>query len=869
MSFHKDLIGDDLHPTKVFSYNGNPTGVRTPLFVGELLVDENTNVFYRASGSNNTDWDIIGGSGNITELAELEDVIVLGRDNGDTLKWNQSLEAYEHGPGGITSLSELEDVDDTGIDEGDILRWNQSTSKYEPIDNVRKLEELEDVDATNRVDKSLVVWNEDDSKYEHQTELQAPTTNSVYVNPLIGSDSTGDGTIFKPYQTIKFAINSITNNDSTNRYEIVLSPGVYEEDNPIFLKDYVSIAGRSSKVIRIEALNTGQDLFDLPGNAINTELDNVTFYNAATVINIDNASSMTFRNCILEDCGNGYIMNGGASSSVVILENQILNPNRSCNRFLQVLSGRMTLRSTTFATDVDVNTVVEAEGSDSFAVINGLSCLSSNTTNGIYIKDNAQCIFDGVLLRNITNGLRCDSGGKIIGYSFEIKADTWDILQEDNGGTSGEFILDAGQISNFRKTKLVEAENFKANLTYYEPNGEIASFTSRSFAVGLSEKGRTASFGEGDSASRGLRVYRYDGSTFTDVSTIAESPDASTFTFPTTVDSGFYISTTIQCELVDDCKQFLGFKVNFTAPMVLGSGNYIMEYWNGSSWSELSYMVTDGNRPYLPNNRSLHNLSGFYNVRFNCLMPKDWTKNDPVSEGTDKFWVRFRITSEIDFSPEIEEIVVHSNHSMFNRDGWLEYFGTARPIGTLPWHWGLVEAAISSPANSDIYIASDFAVGMQENQFNSSGSPGIGFLSSLPFDLDTSCPIRLRLTWFVDDDNSGDVYWRVRVSYTTDDDLIYTTAGAAPDNHPNVQEVEEIISVGPNEANQQRTTTFQLPVDQMISRRLNDYGDQLWVYVERNSSDEADTYGGSVIAFGITPVYTRWCEGAHEESSPS
>jgi hypothetical protein len=525
------------------------------------------------------------------------------------------------------------------------------------------------------------------------------------------------------------------------------------------------------------------------------------------------------------------------------------------------------MRSTTFETDVDVHTVIDADGSDALVVANGLSCISSNTVNGIYAQNGAEVIFDGVLFENMTNGIRADSGSLVTGYSFYSFGETWDILQENTGGTAGEFRLSAGEITNFRKTSLVEAEKFRASLTYQEPDGEIASFTSRSFSVGLAEKGRTASFGEGDSASRGLMAYRYDGSTFTDVSATAESPGGSTFTFPTTVDSGFYLSTNIICEATGDCKQFLGFKINFSSPMVKGSGDYVLEYWNGSSWAEISYMVTESLEPYLPQNEKLDSIAGSYNIRFNCLTPSDWQKNDPISSGTDRWWVRFRITSEIDFSPEIEELVIHPNRSAFNRDGWLEYFGTARPLGVLPWSWGLVEGAINSPSNNDVYIADNIAVGLQENRFAYNGTDGVGFVSSLPFDCDTGCPIRLRITWFPENGETGDVYWRARIAYTSDGDAVYGSSTGSPDTHPTAITAEKAVSVGTGDGETQITTTIELPINQMVSRRSGGVGDMLWIYLERAAGEDTDTYSDYVTAFSITPIYTRWCEGAHEDTT--
>lgn len=54
-----------------------------------------------------------------------------------------------------------------------------------------------------------------------------PLTNTLYVAKN-GNDSTGNGSIAKPYLTIQYAIN-ISSPDADNRYAIIIMPGVYTE----------------------------------------------------------------------------------------------------------------------------------------------------------------------------------------------------------------------------------------------------------------------------------------------------------------------------------------------------------------------------------------------------------------------------------------------------------------------------------------------------------------------------------------------------------------------------------------------------------------------------------------------------------------
>jgi len=61
MSFHKDLVGTDLHGSKSNSGTGSPVGVVTPGVVGEHYFDTTSKNEWVAFGLVNTNWQLIGG----------------------------------------------------------------------------------------------------------------------------------------------------------------------------------------------------------------------------------------------------------------------------------------------------------------------------------------------------------------------------------------------------------------------------------------------------------------------------------------------------------------------------------------------------------------------------------------------------------------------------------------------------------------------------------------------------------------------------------------------------------------------------------------------------------------------------------------
>jgi hypothetical protein len=74
----------------------------------------------------------------------------------------------------------------------------------------------------------------------------------VYVSKN-GSDSTGDGSVNKPFLTLTAAQASITDNTASKRYAIMVAPGLYTETGSFGIKSNVFIVGSSRFATRIAA----------------------------------------------------------------------------------------------------------------------------------------------------------------------------------------------------------------------------------------------------------------------------------------------------------------------------------------------------------------------------------------------------------------------------------------------------------------------------------------------------------------------------------------------------------------------------------------------------------------------------------------
>jgi hypothetical protein len=91
-------------------------------------------------------------------------------------------------------------------------------------------------------------------------------TNDVWVSNQ-GSNTTGNGTIEKPYQTINYALSQITTSSSSNIFKIVCTSGIYNETS-IVLKPYVYIDGQGSTLILTGSITADATFNSVGGNVI-------------------------------------------------------------------------------------------------------------------------------------------------------------------------------------------------------------------------------------------------------------------------------------------------------------------------------------------------------------------------------------------------------------------------------------------------------------------------------------------------------------------------------------------------------------------------------------------------------------------------
>lgn len=682
------------------------------------------------------------------------------------------------------------------------------------------------------------------------------------------------------FSTVKEAMESIENSGSNNRFIVMVAPGIFKEDNPIQGKEYVTLLGAGDNLnTRIESTNDGQPIII---GASNFFVNNLTFYGSVNecAIHMAVSGNMVCRNLGILECHKGFCIDH-VGANVDVFNPAFVAFGITTEAYIDVTAGNLTLYSAKLAGDSRANDIVKISGVNSVATINNIISFSPNVQTGVRIEDQARVVTLGTSIVGAVDGLVISGGANARFKTVTIFNSQNDGLRIDDVGSNTQVglvsatIQDSGNqnfnilsptsllfgsgITNLTKAALTPGARIQAMFIDLFEGDEGVGIVGE-LHVGTPENATEAAIGEGDSYTRGMMVYTWDGSSYINVSEAASSVSGSTFEFPNVNDgTAIYISSSLQT--ITDRIPHFGIKTKVTTAADYGSGNIVVEFWNGSIWEETNIMETHSEPNYLPHANVVFGQAGNYQIRYDVnLATNGWKKNDPVSFLTDLYWVRFRIDGAINIAPVFEQFKLHSNRFEINSDGWIEYFGSARPIGVLPWDMGLAEPANSSPSNQDIFISDNVAVGRTENKFTNGATDRIGFNAYLPLDLDTSSPVKFRWSVITDNSGGGDISWAIRWAYSTDGDSVYENTGSAPTTGANEQQIN-LSSAAPTVDSTQKTYEVSLDISNMISRReTGSFGDVLWITLERTVGD---THAGNVSVINLRAFYTKWCEGGH------
>lgn len=205
-----------------------------------------------------------------------------------------------------------------------------------------------------------------------------------------------------------------------------------------------------------------------------------------------------------------------------------------------------------------------------------------------------------------------------------------------------------------------------------------------------------------------------------------------------------------------------------------------------------------------------------------------------------------------------------------NKDGFVQYYGTARPRVQLQQDFSMF-AAVANLPDANLYLSNNIRVKKVDNTFRSTGTDAFAFNFVAPLQMDTSLPVYLKIRWVgVNAGVAGNnaVKWDVYYNYTSDyaDDVAtHSRVGIGANPTPVVasEKTTTVTSTVPPLAEQSVTTTFTLDLSSVVTDRLNSNGDTVWVQIQRDTSVASD-YSQSIYVSNITISFYKWREGSQQ-----
>jgi hypothetical protein len=668
------------------------------------------------------------------------------------------------------------------------------------------------------------------------------------------------------YATIKEALQNAVARDV-----IRVSPGIYQEDNPLpAAPSNVAIVATGSLVnTRIEATNINQDLFTT-SDALSVQgiaLASVT--GTGWVIDISSDHSVLFENCAIFQCEQGVKLNS-ASADLGLSECLVLSTGGvTLATGAQNNAGNLTVAGMRVLETASITTLFNFDGANAISTVYNLTTFEAGVDTVLLADNDARSVFNSCSLVGMNDGAVLQGGSDTRFVATSIFNVQQDAIRITNAGTGTNF---TGQGLTIEDSGRYDLNGLSASSTvsgYGQASLDKMNFTSGAeftfiivdlkegdpglrvigeLHVGLPEVGTEFVAGGGDSYTRGMLVYTETAaSAFTDVSTAARSASGSTFTFPGVAqNNAIYMGSSLMNG--GDYIQHYGIKATITTAAVLGGGRIAVEYWNGAAWVEINHMSTLADSPYTQYAKNIFERTGSEQVRYPAAFLSSWTKNDPMTLGTDYFWIRFRIATAITTSPIFQQYKLHTSRFEVNADGVTEYFGAGRYPRDLPVNIALSQPVTgSAPGNAAVAFSATITLTIPRNQFNNNAVDAFGILVTVPVGIDTSIPLILEDLWQADTANAGDVELVASAAQLEIGDPWDGTAAEVS--------TAQVETVGAGTRYVSRATNFSIDISDLVP------GELLVLKVERNATvgnDPPDTLAGNIIHGSLRAFGTFW-----------
>jgi len=687
---------------------------------------------------------------------------------------------------------------------------------------------------------SPITWNQ----IGELASASVPLARTAWVDAVNGTSGGVIGDIATSFDTIAGALVAAAAVPPSAACPILVKvcPGTYTEA-PLTIPACVTVSSLDGReTVIIEASTTTSPLVTLADNAV---IDGCTLAGANGVggvgITMTSAGIARAIDVVVRDCTTGILASGAGVELVadnVSIEREpteVLTTAFSADSASTINAHNISILGTNTSA---ITTGIVSDGSGSTINITTIDLRYAST--GVALSNDGGISISGGYLTSCTTAvhLAASDGSAIIDNVRVQSSVTWDVLIE---GTSSSLETSGCEFSGY---KLSVASGATWNGTWVNATpGDKGLSIEGELHVGSHLRPAEAAIGGGDSHTRGMVALtntNQEAGVWADITTDVASHTGSTVNmFPAiTTGSTFYIGGDTA---------FPGLKVNAPTVLTVGGGSVAVEYWNGATWASFNWMTTDADSPYETYGNALINSTSIMQMRFGTM--SGWATKS--LDGNTKYWIRFRVTSNITATAVIEQMKLHTSRTEINRDGFLELFGDARKERTILIDPNLFEPAGSSPGNQDIAYSTNIIIGKKENSYADNQAQQNGTNIQIPVDTDTSLPLALEIEWQPDGAGSGNVEWEV---YYTTYSPTATLATALPG--PLSETLSTDISPAPGVTSKGVVSTHTISIPGAIPTN----GDSIALMIKRDATagNADDTYAGAAIIRGIRLHRSIW-----------
>lgn len=383
--------------------------------------------------------------------------------------------------------------------------------------------------------------------------------------------------------------------------------------------------------------------------------------------------------------------------------------------------------------------------------------LGSVVTDAVLLS-NGTLYAGRVVLLSCVNAIRVINNDAVVNVnSGRLVSSGFDVLV-DVTVVSGSLVISGIEMSK-NKVSMPGGYWTSANIVMSFDDssaGELGLYSWGKFVVGVPERPRSSSLGQGAATTRGMKVLTTDstagaasdGGNFIDVTSAAADPGGGTFSFQgTAVNHTILFGTTLQN--ASGLIKYWAHKYNITTASST-DGVYVFELWNGAAWVEVKMLVDAEVEVYRYANKPFirANVEEYVELRLSNAV----TWSSKTINGTAAYWIRVRISTQPTTAPVFDRWRLSPAHADINERGNFIVHGLARWKETV-FSGGNVYGETGSVGDISVAVGSGgVPTGWNQNIKNSNlNTPGdaVTFQFTLPRGICTACPLMFRVYYQV------------------------------------------------------------------------------------------------------------------------